>query len=381
VLSLHDVTERVRNAEELEQQVERRTAALRASQARFQAVFEDAAIGIALVDDQGRVVTSNPALQNMLGYTAEELENLALAALTHADNVVDDMDLYSELMTGKRDYYQVEGRYLRKDGQAIYTNLTVSLVRWTNINERFAIVMVEDVTERKQAQAALIQSEKLALTGRLAAALAHEINNPLQSVIGFMSLAKELVEERANPQAVEEYIQIAIEEVRRAASIVAQMRDLNRKSKPDERQPGDVNDLMARVLTLSQKKFQERHVTVEWDAAEDLPLIPLFPNRVQQVFLNLLLNALEAMPDGGKLYVSTTRTTVPEGVQVRFTDTGMGIPGDQFDRLFEPFFTTKPTGMGLGLYVSQIIVEEHGGQIMAESLEDDGAIFNVWLPA
>jgi len=384
-----DITERMQarkvlldHAEELEQQVEKRTAALQASHARFRAIFEDAAIGIALVNQDAHVITGNPALQRILGYSIEELKGMSLAALTHPDNAGADLKLYNELIAGERPYYQMEGRYVRKDGHPIYVNVTVSLVQWQDVNARFAIVMLEDISARKEAQAALVRSEKLALTGKLAASLAHEINNPLQSVLGFMSLVEELLEE--NEEKAKEdartYIRIAIEEVKRAADLVRQMRNINRPSALDERKPVDVNTLVERVLTLSQKKCQEQHVQVTWKAADDVALVSAIPDQIHQVFLNLTLNALDAMPDGGELHISTARTEAPAGVEICFADDGEGIAPDKLGHLFEPFYTTKTTGMGLGLYISQKIIQEHGGRMNVESVAGEGTAFTVWLP-
>jgi PAS domain S-box-containing protein len=404
VLVFRDITERVETQEELrhlnkqvrhhaealEQQVERRTAALRASQARFQAVFEDSAIGIALVDRRSRIIDSNPALQEMLGYNKDELEGVELARLAHPDNVKDDAQLYKALMAGERAFYRIEGRYLRKNGEPIHVNLTVSMVRPVEHRPRFAIALVEDVTEQKRTQAALIEAEKLALTGRLAASLAHEINNPMQSVIGYLSLVQEMLPESAEAH---EYVEIALEELERAAGIVARMRDLGRPSEAGEprpvgeREPVDVNVLVERVLLLTQKRCQNRQIEVQWEAAEDLPLLFLVPDRIQQVFLNLVLNAIDALvadipkADRRRLRVYTAHAQESQEVQIAFVDNGVGIPPDKQASLFEPFHTTKETGLGLGLYISQSIVRDHGGHISVESQEGVGTTFAVWLPS
>jgi PAS domain S-box-containing protein len=387
---VRDITEQVQAreilhnyTEELERQTKRRASALRASHARFRAIFEDAAIGIALVDQSARVIAGNPALQRILGYSQEELEGMSLAALTHPDNVGDDLKLYDELIAGERRYYQMEGRYVRKDGRPIYVNVTVSLVQWRDEGVRYAIVMLEDISARKEAQEALIQSEKLALTGKLAASLAHEINNPLQSVVGFLSLLEESLagdDATTSKEETSAYVRIAIEEVKRAAGLVHQMRNLNRPSEPEDRESSDVNVLIERVVALSHKKSQEQHVRIIWEAADNLPLISTVPDRIQQVFLNLTLNALEAMPEGGELRISAARTISPDGVGIRFADSGTGIAFSDISNLFKPFHTTKATGMGLGLYISQRIIREHGGRIDVDSIPGEGAAFTVWLP-
>jgi PAS domain S-box-containing protein len=365
------------HAEHLERQVRLRTAALRASQARFQAVFEDAALGIALVSRKGRIVDANPALQSMLGYERDELRGMLFSDLAHPDNLSDDAELYEELVKGARSHYQVEGRYGRKDGRSIEANLTVSLVRPTRASTRFAIALMEDISERKRAQEALVESEKLALTGRMAASLAHEINNPLQSVVGCLSLADE---DLAEGRDARQYVQIALEEVERAADLVARMRNMNRPDQAGPHEPTDIHKLLDRVLTLTRKKCQERRVEVEWMPGGDLPRPSLASGRMQQVFMNLVLNAVDAMPDGGRLEVSAERTLEPPGIAVHFADSGPGISPENLPQLFQPFYTTKSTGVGLGLYVSKGIVEDHGGRIDVESVQGEGTVFTVWVP-
>lgn len=373
---LHDRVRR--HADELERQVRRRTAALRVSQARFQAVFEDAAIGIALLNREGVILSSNPALHEMLGYDAHDLEGAALTDLAHPDDVAVDANLYRTLMDQDARDYHVEKRYLHRDGSVIYAHLAVSLVRPGKDSPRFAIAMIEDVTARKQAQDALIESEKLALTGQLAASLAHEINNPLQSVIGCLGLAQEVLAEGGQ---VSQYIEIAIAELERAARIVGRLRDLNRRTPAQERRPTDVRALLSQVLALSRKQCETQGVRVHWEAQDSLPPVPLIPDRIPQVFLNLVLNAVEAMPEGGDLWVRARRTAEPDGVHISFTDTGVGIPADVMPYIFEPFRSTRPGGLGLGLHISRNIVEAHGGRVDVQSQEGEGSTFMVWLPA
>jgi signal transduction histidine kinase len=148
------------------------------------------------------------------------------------------------------------------------------------------------------------------------------------------------------------------------------------------------------VLLLTQKRCQNQQIEVQWEAAENLPMLLLKPERIQQVFLNLVLNAVDALavtdaasagatkasPPARRLRVRTARTQDVPGVQVVFADNGLGIPPDAQHNLFEPFHTTKELGLGLGLYISQSIVQDHGGQISVESEEGVGTAFTVWLP-
>jgi len=369
-----------RHTQELEERVERRTAALQASQARFRSVFEGAAIGIALIDPEGQIVQSNPAFQRMLGYSDEALLRLDLAALIHSDDRDADVDRYKLLIAEGRDRDTVEKRFVRKDGQLLWANVTMSVAQGTWCQPQFFIAMIEDVTERKQAQEALIQAEKLAVTGRMAASMAHEINNPLQSAIGCLGLAQESLDAGAGEDA-RKLLQIVLEELRRTADVVADMRDIHRRSKPLEREPTDVNTLIEQVLTLNQKKCETHGVDVLWSREDDLPCLMLAPDRIQQVFLNLALNAVEAMPDGGRLEVRANRADDPPGVSVVFADSGVGIGPDGLSHLFDPFYTEKAGGLGLGLFISKNIVENHGGRIGVESQPGEGTTFTVWLPA
>ena len=365
----------------LERSVARRTAALQASEARFRTIFEDAALGIALVDHQGRILDSNPALQELLGYSAQEMEGRTFLEFTHPDDVRDSHELYQELFAGKLREYQIEKRYLRKDGAVVWVRPTVSLIRTLGDGGQYALKMVENITEQKRSQEALIQAERITIAGQLGASLAHEINNPLQAVVGCLGLAEESL---AEGQDVERYLTVAREELQRAARIVARLRDLHRRSEPGEKEPTDLVALMEEVLLLLEKQFKSRKIQVIWNLPEWLPHFSLVPDRIRQVFLNLALNAADAMPGGGQLRIEARLVEgtdgAPAGVNVSFVDDGLGINGEGKKRLFEPFFTTKPEGLGLGLYISRRIVADHDGKIRVESQPGEGTCVNVWLP-
>jgi len=342
------------------------------------AIFEDAAIGIALLDAEGRVLESNPALQTMLARDAATLAGTPLRAHMHPEASETDRARFCDLIEGKRKDYQLQARFTPATGPVIWANLTVSRIRRQHPETRYAIAMVEDVTEQQQAQAALIQAEKLAVTGRLAASLAHEINNPLQIVIGCLGLADETLAEGGD---VTVYLQMASEELRRAARIVAQLRDLNRRSQPEEKAPTALDALLEQVLLLARSKCQERGIAVAWERGAQPVTISVVPDRIQQVFLNLVLNAIEAMSASGRLTLRVTATKHPAGACVTIADSGPGMASEVISQLFAPFFTTKPEGMGLGLFISQNIVADHGGRITVESQPGQGTTFKVWLPA
>ncbi|MFW6115600.1 MAG: PAS domain S-box protein [Chloroflexota bacterium] len=368
------------HAEELEDQVAVRTAQLRASEARFRAIFEQSALGIALLDKNGRVVAANPALQGMLGQRRDEVVGQLFLRFAHPDDEISrDVRVFREIAAGTRDRHRVETRYVGGGGEVRWANMVLSPVRGASGEPQFVIAMVEDFTERKQAQAALVQSERLATTGRLAAALAHEINNPLQAVIGCLGLAEESLAE-GDDADLDEYLDIGLRELRRAARIVSRLRDLSRPVDRGQARPTDVNELVDGVLKLTKKRLDSAQICVVQKTAESLPRPEVDPDRIQQVLLNLVLNGIEAMSEGGTLEVGTRYEDEQEEVCVTVRDSGTGIPDDLLPHIFDPFFSTKDEGMGLGLFVSQSIVQEYGGSVEVESEMGKGTAFTVRLP-
>ena len=236
--------------------------------------------------------------------------------------------------------------------------------------------MAYETTDRKMAEAALVEAERLTTIGRMATSLAHEINNPIQSVVGCMGLAMESLEDCDDAR---KFMEVAMEELIRASQIVHRMRDMARSGN-DEKSFGCVDELLEKVLLLTQKQAEDQNVEVVWKREANPPDLLMSSDKIRQVFLNLVLNAIEAMPEGGKLVLETHRVNNPDGVQIVFEDTGVGIPQNDLDNLFNAFHSTKQLGLGLGLYVSQQIIEDHGGKIAVESAVGQGSKFTLWLP-
>jgi two-component system NtrC family sensor kinase len=236
-------------------------------------------------------------------------------------------------------------------------------------NARLYTEIKDFADELARSQAQLIQSEKLAATGKLAASIAHELNNPLQAVQSCVYL----VADQTDPHDPNrQYLDIAREELDRVARIVGRMVDFYRPS-DEGRIPTDVNALLENVVALVRKRLQQGGIEMDLELTPDLPLIVVTGDHLKQVFLNIIINALEAMPQGGRLEM-VTRYVSGRGdrkkasadaafVEIEFADTGVGIPAEHINNIFDPFFTTKSKGMGLGLSVSYGIVERHGGQI------------------
>jgi signal transduction histidine kinase/CheY-like chemotaxis protein len=230
------------------------------------------------------------------------------------------------------------------------------------------------VRQVEESQQALIQAEKMAAVGRLTASIAHEINNPLQALRNCLHLAGR--EELALDQR-EDYLQLAESELQRLMSTVQRMLDFYRPG-TGEREGADINQLVLRVLKLLRKQLEEQEVVVITKLDEDIPDTYVVTNQIQQVFFNIILNAMYAMPDGGKLYIESRRG---DGyLEILFEDTGPGVAEDTRERIFEPFTSTRENGTGLGLSVSYNILDAHGGSLELLTDRNRGACFQVRLP-
>jgi signal transduction histidine kinase len=237
------------------------------------------------------------------------------------------------------------------------------------------------------------ERDRLAALGEMAAGLAHEIRNPLGAIKG----AAQYLDPGALREGDAEILQIVVEEVNRLDGVVAQFLDYSRPTSPgatDKLTPTDLNDVLTRTLKLIESSLPP-NVRLETSFEPELPRILGDAEQLKQVFINLALNAVQAMPDGGRLMVRTRRPRQPlelglsdaspryaaDQVEVRFADTGAGIPEDAKDRIFIPFYTTKSKGTGLGLAISQRIVKAHGGSIEVQSRLGEGSEFILRFPS
>lgn len=230
------------------------------------------------------------------------------------------------------------------------------------------------VKQVEESQQALLRVEKMATAGRLTASIAHEVNNPLQSVQNCLHLAGH---EDLPAEKRKEYFELAKKELDRLMKTVQRMLDFYRPGAVRVEQV-DLLDLLEHVLSLSSQQLGQRHITVHTDLPGSLPMIYAVSSQIQQIFFNLILNSLDAMPDGGELSISAKSRN--GGVEMTFQDTGPGIPEEKRENIFEPFFSTKEGGTGLGLTVSYNIVTAHGGTLDLMEGPGPGARFRLFLP-
>jgi CheY-like chemotaxis protein/two-component sensor histidine kinase len=242
------------------------------------------------------------------------------------------------------------------------------------------VVILHDVSERKRFERQLYRSERLALLGQLISGVAHELNNPLAAVLGFAELSRD---PRLTQSELTHNLEVIDREARRTAHIVQDLLDFSRQ-KTSVRVPSDVHELLERCFALLAYNFRANNITVVREYGRDLPLVVLDQYQMQQVFMNLIINAAQAMLQAQtpqpRLTV-TSRRDATGGLTVEIADNGPGIPQSHLTRIFEPFFSTKQDqGTGLGLPISQGIVQQHNGSLTVTSREGEGARFRVSLP-
>jgi two-component system, NtrC family, sensor kinase len=221
-----------------------------------------------------------------------------------------------------------------------------------------------------------VKTEKLSSLGRLAAGVAHEINNPLAAVLLYSTA---MLKDVPAESSLREGLEIIVHETVRCRGIIQELLEFSREKEP-RKTPADVNEIIAKALTILENEFRLRHIRVERDLSGSLPYIPLDVNQMEQVLINFLVNAAEAIPDDGLIIVRTREDDDKKGILIEIEDNGIGISEEYRERIFEPFFSTKPKGTGLGLPVNFGIVERHQGEISVFSEPGQGTCMVVWLP-
>ena len=345
--------------------------------ARWQAIVDTAIEGIVTIGANGLIETVNGAAERLFGYTHTELlgRNVAMLMPEPYRSEHDDY-LRRYLTTGERRIIGIgrEVTGLRKDGTEFPLHLAVGAA---SIGDRlFFTAVLRDITQDKDIQMKLAQTERLAAVGELAAGVAHEVNNPINTIINCAQLIADGDDPKSNCQVI-------AEEGQRIAEIVQDLLRFARDDR-DRPQPTSLPEVVQRTLRLVGENWKRHGIALTVDVPLTLPLVQARPQQLQQVLLNLLINAKDALVQGHceNRKVVLAAEAVQNGVQFCVKDNGPGIPASLGHRIFEPFVTTKRArgGTGLGLSISKSIVEGYGGTIGVESTPGHGATFCVWLP-
>jgi PAS domain S-box-containing protein len=365
--------------------------ALRESERHFRAIFDEAPIGLAYVDDGLRIGRVNRAFCQFLGYTHEELTGKSFVEITHPEDVDRDAALSAQTFRGEIASYQIEKRYLRKNGDIVWGLLTATLIRDSSGAVTSGLGMIENITERKAAEDQLRHSQKMEALGLLAGGVAHDFNNLLTAIQGYseLSLAK-LPREHFLRGNLEEIVRAGD----RATALTRQLLAFGRKQvrRPKVIDLSSTVDAMQRML----RRLIGENIKLLTAVAPKLGTVLADPSQIELVIVNLAVNARDAMPNGGKLTIELSNVhlekeyarqhrEVRPGPYVLLTvsDTGIGMSREVQQRIFEPFFTTKRPGMGTGLGLPTVygIVKQSEGHIWVYSEEGVGTIFKIYLPS
>lgn len=359
---------------------------LRNRNAFFNRLIESSVDGIIAADLKGKIILFNNGAQKMLGYTVEEaLTKLHVTELYPTGEAQEIMrKLRSSDYGGPGICFKHRFTGLTKDKKKIPISISGSIIYDEDQNEVATLGIFTDMRQfdkmerdLKSKQMELIQSERMASLGKLAAGVAHEINNPLTGILAF---AEDLIDdcEKDDPK-LEDY-KVIHRETLRCRDIVKNLLDFARQDRPELRQV-DVNQMIMQIFTLVRRLASFRNCEITHNLAEKLPTVTGDPRQLQQVFLNLMVNASEAMQNGGELYIASRLREQVAEIDITFSDTGDGIPPEVLPKIFEPFFSTKGGKTnGLGLAVSWGIIDQHSGRIEVETAKGQGTTFHVFLP-
>ena len=341
---------------------------------------------IMAADMKGNILLWNRAAEETLGYKSEDTIGRMNITSVYPEGVAKEI---MKMMRspeyggiGKlRSYPMV---YVRRDGGIVEGNLSAAIIYDARGKAVASVGIFIDLEERlemerklRQTQEQLLQSEKLAAMGRLTSQIAHELNNPLYGIMNTLELMKTEIPPESKRRRI---LEMALSETVRLSEMLRKMLSF---SKPDEeeKQPTNINTILDEILLLHEKQLREHSIRISSSFEEDLDMVKASKNQLRQVFLNIISNARDAMPEGGTLSVTTRAEG--DNVHVEISDTGMGIRKENLNKIFDSFFTTKDNikDVGLGLSVCYGFIKDHGGDIKVESEWGSGATFTIILPS
>lgn len=340
----------------------------------LETIFHAIQEGIVVLEGEGRISYANRAAEKLLGFAADQAAGQSIGRyLREIDwsSVLDlDADEWSRLVSREIEISYPQHRFL---------DFYIVPLRAVSEREKGAVVILRDVTRERESESRTIESERLQAITLLAAGVAHEIGNPLNSLtIHLQLLERELAHLPEDSRAgVKDLVDVARREVERLDQIITQFLRALRPSQPSVER-ASLRDIVGETLEFLHHEIKDRDVIVEVEAPDDLPTALVDRGQIKQACFNIIRNAIQAMSHGGVLRIALTSDD--RFVILSFTDTGPGIPADDLGSIFEPYFTTKSEGTGLGLMIVQRIVRDHGGEIEVRSEPNAGTTFTLYLP-
>ena len=331
--------------------------------------------GIMTLDLDGRIVSFNPTAQKILGLTAEEIQGRKWRDTPFRE--MTRLEGFFSSPTPNFGKLSQELEVRRHDGHSVLIGINLTALKASDGELLGLVGIFQDLTEPRQIEARLRQADRLAAVGQLAAGLAHEVRNPLAAISGSIQLMKE-----EGPAGSPHLLDIVLRETDRLKLVTGQFLDFAKPRQTSEKQCDLVALLEETVLLLEKSCDGTNAVTFSFQDEAEPVMVAADPDQMKQVLWNLGLNAIQAMPGGGRLTFAIRRHVSDNGAgwaAVELTDTGRGIPPRELDRIFDPFYTTRPGGTGLGLAIVQKIIDNLGGRIEVVSREGDGATFTVYL--
>ena len=348
-------------------------------------IIQSSPNAITATDMKGNILIWNRAAEETIGYKAADV----IGKMNIQKIYPDEMARKVMQMLRKPEHGGI-GRlnaypmvYVRQDGAVIEGNLSAAIIFDSSGKEIATVGSFVDLKERldmeralRRTQEQLLQSEKLAAMGRLTSQIAHELNNPLYGIMNTLELLKTEIPPDGKRRKV---LEMALSETVRLSDLLRKMLSF---SKPDqeEKQAVDLNTVLDEILLLHEKQLQENDIKIKTSFSNTLPQIRASKDQLRQIFLNLVANARDAMPDGGTLGVTTAAD--PESIRIEIADSGIGIKEEHLKKIFDSFFTTKDSvkGVGLGLSVCYGFIKDHGGDIQVKSTVDSGTTFTITFP-
>ena len=370
----------------LEELVVKRTMELSASEQRHRELFENANDGIAVIDKNGIIVDVNKRFCDVHGFGKNVLAGTHFGILEVKDNEGEKEERMRRIQSGESFVY--EATHYKRDGSTILFEVSSKAI---NIGgELYIQSFYRDITEKKQLQGQLLQSQKMESVGTLAGGIAHDFNNIVAIILGHISLLNDCagLDDKAKQR-----VRIIENSARKAGQIVSKLMSFSRKAS-FEILPVNLNNIIKDTVELCETMARSRKVAIKMETGDNIPCIHGDSNQMEQVLMNLFVNAMDAMPDGGTIIIGTEFVEIERNnhvhpllssgkyILMRVTDTGTGIPEEIKDKIFNPFFTTKEQGKGTGLGLAMVygIVKEHKGVLNVKSKTGKGTTFEIYLP-